>query len=52
MADPFGSGSDGLLKRQRAKGGVPKIFYTNTAAEYWRGDCSLMHTDPLGRARS
>ncbi len=47
--DPYGSGSDGLLKRLRAKGGVPKIFATNTAAEYWRGDCSLMHTDPLGR---
>ena len=48
MNDPYGSGSDGLLKRQRAKGGVPKIVYTNTAAEYWRGDCSLMHTDPNG----
>jgi hypothetical protein len=46
--DPHGSGSDGLLKRQRACGGVPKIVYTNTAAEYWRGDCSLMHIDPLG----
>jgi hypothetical protein len=48
MEDPYGSGSDGLLKRQRARGGVPKIIFTNTAAEYWRGDCSLMHTDPLG----
>ena len=48
MDDPYGSGSDGLLKRQRAKGGVPKVVYTNTAAEYWRGDCSLMHTDPNG----
>ncbi len=47
--DPFGSGTDGLLRRQHAKGGIPKIFYTNTSAEYWRGDCSLMHTDPLGR---
>jgi len=24
---------------------VPKIIATNTAAEYWRGDCSLLHTD-------
>lgn len=46
--DPYGSGSDGLLRRQRERGGVPRIFYTNTAAEYWRGDCSLMHTDPKG----
>jgi hypothetical protein len=27
---------------------VPKIFTTNTSAEYWRSDCSLIHTDPLG----
>ena len=27
---------------------MPKIFYTNTAAEYWRGDTSLMHTDMAG----
>jgi len=38
----------GLLDRQRALGGVPKIFYTNTAAEYWRSDTSLMHTDLAG----
>jgi hypothetical protein len=27
---------------------VPKIVYTNSSAEYWRGDCSLMHTDLAG----
>jgi hypothetical protein len=27
---------------------VPKIFTTNTASEYWRADCSLIHTDPTG----
>lgn len=43
-ADPEG----GLLDRQRAVGGVPKIVATNTAAEYWRGDTSLMHTDLAG----
>lgn len=48
FADPYGTGSDGLLKRQRANGGMPKVIYTNTAAEYWRGDGSLMHTDPTG----
>lgn len=37
-----------LLDRQRALGGVPKIVATNTAAEYWRGDTSLMHTDMAG----
>ena len=25
-----------------------KIFYTNTSAEYHRGDASLLHTDPAG----
>jgi hypothetical protein len=28
---------------------VPKIVATNTSAEYWRGDCSLIHTDSEGR---
>jgi hypothetical protein len=37
-----------LLTRQRQLGGVPKIFTTNTASEYWRSDCSLIHTDPSG----
>ncbi len=46
IADPFTGASDGLLRRQRALGGMPKVIYTNTAAEYWRGDASLLHTDP------
>ncbi len=40
--------TDQLLERQRAVGGVPRIVETNTTAEYWRGDCSLLHTDPEG----
>jgi hypothetical protein len=47
--DPFGEGSDGLLKRLKASGSVPKVIYTNSSAEYWRGDASLAHTDPEGR---
>jgi Alpha/beta hydrolase domain len=27
---------------------VPRIFTTNTSSEYWRSDCSLIHTDPAG----
>jgi hypothetical protein len=27
---------------------VPRIFATNTSAEYWRGDASLIHTDVEG----
>jgi len=26
----------------------PRIFLTNSSAEYWRGDASLIHTDPEG----
>ena len=48
---PFG---DDLLARQRrvaaerGRGGMPKVFFTNTSAEYWRGDCTLLHTDQTG----
>ncbi|MBM3217397.1 MAG: hypothetical protein FJZ38_01725 [Candidatus Rokubacteria bacterium] len=36
---------DSLLGRQAARGGLAKIFTTNSSAEYWRGDGSLIHTD-------
>src|SRR5438309_1625530 len=48
QTDPVTGQTDGLLRRQRQLGGVPKIFTTNTASEYWRADCSLIHTDPTG----
>ncbi len=43
--DPFRRQRDGLLLRQRAAGYLPKIMYTDTSAEYWRGDAALSHTD-------
>ena len=46
FATAANGGKEGLLARQRARGGVPKVFFTNTAAEYWRGDCALLHIDP------
>jgi hypothetical protein len=49
QTDPLTGQQDGLLSRQRARGGVPRIVATNTAAEYWRGDGSLLHTDLLGK---
>jgi hypothetical protein len=48
QVNPVTGQTDGLLRRQRQLGGVPKIFATNTASEYWRSDCSLIHTDPAG----
>ena len=46
--DPVTGRSDGLLERLAARDRVPKIFFTNTSCEYWRGDASLIHTDPTG----
>ncbi|HVN27930.1 MAG TPA: alpha/beta hydrolase domain-containing protein [Candidatus Binataceae bacterium] len=39
---------EALFKRIRERGSVPRIFATNTSAEYWRGDGSLIHTDAEG----
>ncbi len=49
MADPFTERRDGLLRRLRELDAVPKVLYTNSAAEYWRGDGSLVHVDPAGQ---
>jgi hypothetical protein len=48
QTDPLTGRTDGLLRRQRALGGVPRIIALNSAAEYWRADCSLLHTDMTG----
>ncbi len=39
---------EGLLARQRAAGAMPKVMYTNSSAEYWRGDAALSHIRPEG----
>jgi len=48
QTDPLTGETGGLFDRQRALGGVPKVVFINTAAEYWRGDASLGHTDLAG----
>jgi hypothetical protein len=48
QTDPLTGATDGLLRRQRALGGVPRIVEMNSSAEYWRGDASLLHTDMAG----
>jgi hypothetical protein len=40
---------EGLYARLIARNRTPRIFATNTSAEYWRGDASLAHTDIDGR---
>ena len=44
------SPSGGLLDRQDALGGAPKIFWVNSGWEYWRSDASLTHTTLDGSA--
>jgi hypothetical protein len=48
QTDPLTGETGGLLDRQRALGGVPKVYAVNTSAEYWRGDASLIHSDIAG----
>ena len=48
LADPLTEQSDGLLRRLRELDAVPKIVYTDSAAEYWRGDAALTHIDSTG----
>ena len=45
QTDPRSGHRAGLLDHQRAAGCVPKIFYTDTSSEYWRGDAGLAHRD-------
>lgn len=48
--DPFTGQKKGLLDRLRELKAVPKIIYTSSSAEYWRGDGSQVHIDPTGRS--
>ena len=48
LTDPLTEQTDGLLRRLRQANAVPKIIYTDSAAEYWRGDASLAHIDAAG----
>ena len=48
QVDPVTGARGALLARLEARGTVPKILSTNTSAEYWRGDASLVHTDVEG----
>src|SRR5262250_497537 len=46
--DPMTGQRDALLRRIEGRATPPRIFTINTAAEYWRGDGSLVHTDVGG----
>jgi hypothetical protein len=49
QTDPVTGQTGALLGALHARGRVPKIFTTNSSAEYWRGDASLIHTDVEAR---
>jgi len=49
MMDQAHSSTDGEITRRIAARGSPlRVIYTNSSAEYHRGDASLAHTDPEG----
>jgi Alpha/beta hydrolase domain len=48
QADTETGQNDALHRRLDARASTLKVFYTNTSAEYHRGDASLIHTDPDG----
>lgn len=48
--DPFSKTRGNLVGKLEQIDAVPKIFMTHTSWEYWRGDASLVHTQPDGRA--
>ena len=47
MKDPYSDSVDGLFNKLKQTNCVPKVFYTNSSAEYWRGDGANMHIHPI-----
>ena len=45
QTDPVTGETGSLLQNMRLKQQLPKLIFTNTSAEYWRGDAALIHTD-------
>ncbi len=47
--DPVTGQEGDILAAARARGPLPKIFFTQTSAEYWSRAASLLHTDVEGK---
>ncbi len=45
QSDPVTGVQGSLLESMERRGPLPKLMFTNTSAEYWRGDAALIHTD-------
>ena len=50
--DPFTGRTDGILRRARASGTLPKVMHLDSASEYWHRSGSLVVTDPAGERDS
>jgi hypothetical protein len=48
QTDPATGQQGDLLARTKARGQVPKIFFTQSSSEYWSRAASLIHTDVEG----
>jgi hypothetical protein len=49
--DPISGATEGLLDNERARQNQPKVFYTNSAVEYWNTRAAaLIHTTADGRS--
>jgi hypothetical protein len=47
--DPLTGREGDVLEQARSSGNVPKIFYVQSATEYWSRGASLLHTDVEGK---
>ena len=50
--DPYTGRTDGILRRARASGTVPKVMHLDTTSEYWHRSGSLVVMDPKGERDS
>tara|TARA_Y100000758_G_scaffold254400_1_gene191166 strand:- start:8 stop:1444 length:1437 start_codon:yes stop_codon:yes gene_type:complete len=48
QTDPVTGNESGLLDLMIDQGQVPKVMFTNSSGEYWRGDAALIHTNLIG----
>jgi hypothetical protein len=52
QTDPLSKQRAGILQQAIKTSTAPKVFHTQSEAEYWTRSGSLVHTDPLGKVDS
>ena len=48
LTDAHSDAADGLFARAVQADCMPRVIFTNTSWEYWRGDAALIHVSPDG----